>query len=252
MKKIIGIIPARYASTRFPGKPLVDIAGKTMIERVYRQALACRDLSQVIVATDDERIAREVERFGGEYCMTSSEHPSGTDRCAEVIKNLKSDCDAVINIQGDEPFIDPNQISLLCSCFDDERTEIATLIRKLDDAGKLFSPNTVKVVCDANAFAIYFSRNPIPFVRSVDQSQWMTAQDFYQHIGIYGYRKSALEKITQLPQGKLERAESLEQLRWIEHGYAIKTAITNRDTVAIDTPDDLVRLNEAIARGQHL
>jgi 3-deoxy-manno-octulosonate cytidylyltransferase (CMP-KDO synthetase) len=241
-KTIIGIIPARFASTRFPGKPLIDIGGKSMIRRVYEQALKCSSLSEVIVATDDERIEKEVTQFGGKACMTSSVHPSGTDRIAEVVSKMKLNADAVVNIQGDEPFIDPKQIELVCRCFDDHRTELATLIKKITSSETIFNPNSPKVIVDKDQFAIYFSRNPIPYVRGANQSSWMQQHTFFQHIGIYGYRTDVLRKITQLPPSSLEIAESLEQLRWIEHGLKIKTAITDLETLAIDTPDDLQRI----------
>lgn len=243
MSTIIGIIPARYASTRFPGKPLVDIEGKSMIQRVYEQAKKSHSLSSVIVATDDERIQEAVLKFNGSVCMTSSEHPSGTDRCAEVIEKMNLRCDAVINIQGDEPFIDPAQIDLLCSCFNDSRTQLATLIKKITSTAVLFNPNSPKVIVDAEQFAIYFSRHPIPYVRgSSQQQEWLSKHTFYQHIGIYGYRPDSLREITDLKPSPLEKAESLEQLRWIEHGYKIKTAVTTFDTIAIDTPEDLQNL----------
>ncbi len=242
MKTIVGIIPARYASTRFPGKPLADIHGKTMIHRVYEQAKKCPELSRVVIATDDDRIKNEAHKFGGEVCMTNPNHPSGTDRCAEVVKTLDLRCDAVINIQGDEPFIDPNQIALVCKCFDDPRTELATLIKKISSHETLFNPNSPKVITDQDRFAIYFSRHPIPFIRGTAEREWLDRHTFYQHIGIYGYRTDVLEKITQLVPSSLEKAESLEQLRWIEAGYKIKTAVTTGDTIAIDTPDDLQRV----------
>jgi 3-deoxy-manno-octulosonate cytidylyltransferase (CMP-KDO synthetase) len=242
MKTIVGIIPARFASSRFPGKPLVDIAGKSMIERVYRQAQKSRLLSDVMVATDNEAIVERVRSFGGKVCLTSPDHPSGTDRCAEVVDTLSLDCDAVINIQGDEPFIDPAQIDLVCSCFEDPRTELATLIKKIDSSEVLFNPNSPKVVVDREQFAIFFSRNPIPFIRGFAEDVWLQKHTFYQHIGIYGYRLTSLRKITSLPPSALERAESLEQLRWLENGFKIKTAITQFDTIAIDTPEDLERI----------
>lgn len=241
-KEIIGLIPARYASSRYPGKPLVDIGGKTMIQRVYEQAKKCKALSDVIVATDDGRIETEVRRFGGKVCLTSPLHPSGTDRCAEAVSVLGLTCDAVINIQGDEPFIDPAQIELVCSCFDDARTELATLIRKITSQEILFNPNSPKVITGKDNFAIYFSRYPLPYVRGVDETQWLKHHSFYQHIGIYGYRTDVLKKITSLSPSPLEKAESLEQLRWIENGYKIKTAITSLETLAIDTPEDLKRI----------
>jgi 3-deoxy-manno-octulosonate cytidylyltransferase (CMP-KDO synthetase) len=245
-KSIIGIIPARYASTRFPGKPLADIGGKTMIQRVYEQAKKCATLTEVIVATDDERIGEAVKSFGGQFCMTASSHPSGTDRCAEVVEQMKLEADAVVNIQGDEPFINPKQIELVCKCFDDQRTELATLIKKISSNETLFSANSPKVVIDSDQFAIYFSRHAIPFIRGVEQSQWLQQHTFYQHIGIYGYRLDILKRITKLTPSSLEKAESLEQLRWLEHGFKIKTAITSGDTVAIDTPDDLDKVLQTL------
>lgn len=242
MTRIVGIIPARFASSRFPGKPLADIGGKTMIERVYSQAKKSGCLSDVIVATDDKFILEKVKSFNGKACLTSPDHPSGTDRCAEVIDMLKINCDAIVNIQGDEPFIDPGQIDLLCSCFDDPRTDLATLIKKIDDPGILLNPNAPKVIVDHEQFAIYFSRHPVPFVRGVSEDKWLEKHAFYQHIGIYGYRERVLKEITRLPPSSLEKAESLEQLRWLEHGYKIKTAITPFDTIAIDTPQDLDRV----------
>lgn len=242
MKKIIGIIPARFASSRFPGKPLVDIAGKSMIERVYSQAKKSVSLSDVIVATDNEAIVNKVIGFGGKVCLTSPDHPSGTDRCAEVIASMQIECDAVINIQGDEPFIDPRQIDLLSGCFDDQRTDLATLIKKISSPEVLFNPNAPKVIVGSDEFAIYFSRHPVPYVRGFEEELWLGHHSFYQHIGIYGYRPGVLKKITELPPSSLERAEKLEQLRWIENGYRIKTAITPYDTIAIDTPEDLEKV----------
>jgi len=242
MKKFVGIIPARYASTRFPGKPLIDIAGKSMIERVYEQAVKSEVLSDVIVATDHEDIQRKVQSFGGNVCLTSAAHPSGTDRCAEVLEKMSLACDGLINIQGDEPFIDPRQIDLLCSCFDDPRTELATIIREITSNEILFNPNAPKVIVDHNGFAIYFSRHPLPFIRGQKEDQWLGKHTFYQHVGIYGYRPDILRRITVLPPSPLEKAEALEQLRWIENGFKIKTAITTFDTVSIDTPEDLRRI----------
>lgn len=242
MKKIIGLIPARFASTRFPGKPLVDIKGKTMIQRVYEQAKKSKSLSDVIVATDDERISNAVAQFGGKACMTSADHPSGTDRCMEVVERMNLQADAVVNIQGDEPFIDPGQIDLLCSCFNDERTELATLIKKISSEEILFSPNSPKVITDISGFALYFSRHPIPYLRGVDENEWLLRHTYFQHIGIYGYRLDILRKVTELKQSSLEKAESLEQLRWLENGFKIKTAITTFETIAIDTPQDLEKV----------
>lgn len=236
----IGIIPARYASTRFPGKPLVDIAGKTMIHRVYEQALKSKHLTQVIVATDDSRIEKEVTRFGGIVCITSDQHTSGTDRCYEVIEKMNLQTDVIINIQGDEPFIDPEQIDLLYSCFQDRNTQIATLVKEITDESILTNPNIPKVVKDKQGFALYFSREQIPYIRNLDATNSkLNVHTFYQHIGLYGYLTSTLKEITQLSTSFLEQAEALEQLRWIENGYRIKTAITIKETIAIDTPNDL-------------
>ncbi|RZL44533.1 MAG: 3-deoxy-manno-octulosonate cytidylyltransferase [Pedobacter sp.] len=244
-QKIIGIIPARYASTRFPGKPLVDIAGKTMIQRVYEQASKAQSLSKVVIATDDERIAEEVKRFGGEYVFTSSNHQSGTDRCAEVIERLP-DFDIVINIQGDEPFIEPAQIDLLTSCFNEEKVQLATLIKPIQSQESIYNPNSPKVVIDINGRAMYFSRSPIPFIRNGEPGVWAEKHQFYKHIGIYGYRTESLKAITKLPPSSLELAESLEQLRWIENGFYIQTKVTDLETVAIDTPEDLLKLNKLL------
>jgi 3-deoxy-manno-octulosonate cytidylyltransferase (CMP-KDO synthetase) len=240
--KIAGIIPARFASTRFPGKPLVTIHGKSMIQRVYEQSQKSKSLERVIVATDDERIQQAVLSFGGEVCMTSQNHPSGTDRCAEVLEKLNLNCEAIVNIQGDEPFIDPAQIDLLCSCFNDPATELATLIKEVKTNEVLFNANSPKVIIDERDFAIYFSRHPIPYLRNVEQENWLAKHRFYQHIGIYGYRADALKKITVLKPSKLELAESLEQLRWVENGFKIKTAVTTLETIAIDTAADLERV----------
>ena len=238
--KFIGIIPARYASTRFPGKPLADIGGKTMIERVYIQAH--RELDDVAVATDDNRIADAVKAFGGNVVMTSELHRSGTDRCYEAYKNLDSDADVIINIQGDEPFIEPSQIAAIKDCFEASDTQIATLARKFDAAKgfeALFDSNTPKVVMDNNMNAIYFSRSIIPYVRNHDWKEWINNATFYTHVGMYAYRADVLAQITQLPQSSLELAESLEQLRWIQNGYKIKVGLTDCPTIGIDTPADL-------------
>lgn len=234
MIHIIGVIPARYASTRFPGKPLIDIGGKSMIQRVYEQCKKTSVLSDVIVATDDNRIAEHVLSFGGKVIMTADTHQSGTDRCAEVISTYKGKCDAVINIQGDEPFVDPKQIELLASAFNEESTQIVTLIKKIKSEEEVRNPNVVKAIANKNNQAIYFSRSPIPYRRNpgVDIT-------YFKHVGIYGYRKQVLAEITQLPMGKLEQAESLEQLRWVENGYSIVLKETDMETIAIDTPDDL-------------
>ncbi|MGV6946386.1 3-deoxy-manno-octulosonate cytidylyltransferase [Sphingobacterium kyonggiense] len=236
--KVIGIIPARYDSTRFPGKPLVDINGMTMIQRVYNQVKHATSLSEVVVATDDQRIFDHVQSFAGNVLMTSKEHQSGTDRCAEII-NKVSGFDVAINIQGDEPFIDPQQIDLLVSCFQQENTQIATLIRKIEQLQDLENTNKPKVVINNKQEAVYFSRQAIPYFRGKDMRDWLKEMDYYSHIGIYGYRTEILKEISKLPVSKLELAESLEQLRWIDNGYQIKTAISNHLNEAIDTPEDL-------------
>ena len=217
-----------------------------MIERVYTQAKKSTTLFEVIVATDHRGIEEEVKSFGGNVCLTSPDHPSGTDRCAEVLKKMNLSCDAIINIQGDEPFIDPRQIDLLGACFSDERTDLATLIKPIVSREVLFNPNSPKVTIDLEQFAVYFSRHPIPFMRGVDHDQWLAKHTFFQHIGIYGYRPDVLKRITQLPASSLEKAESLVQLRRTENGFRIKTAITSFETVAIDTPEDLEKVLRSI------
>ena len=241
--KILGIIPARYASTRFPGKPLVDIDGKTMIQRVYEQSAKTKGLAKVIVATDDERIAEEVSRFGGEFVMTGDKHQSGTDRCAEVAEKFP-EYKIVINIQGDEPYINPGQIELLSSCFQDETTQLATLIKEIHTDEELFNVNIPKVVINSRQEALYFSRQTIPFIRSYEKENWTKSHQFYKHIGIYGYRRDVLLAITKLQPSTLETAESLEQLRWLENGFSIKTRVTHLETIAIDTPEDLKKISK--------
>lgn len=240
MAKAVGIIPSRYASSRFPGKPLVDILGKSMIERVYAQATRAARLSRVVVATDDQRIADHVKTFGGEVVMTSPHHVSGTERCAETVGLLKEDFDVVVNIQGDEPFIEPAQIDLLVGMFDNPETHIGTLIKKTDNAEDLQSDTVIKVVCDLQNRAMYFSRNPIPHVRGAEQAVGDTA--FFKHIGIYAYRSEVLQKLAVLPMTALEKAESLEQLRWLEHGHTIHLAETFHESNSVDTPEDLQRM----------
>jgi 3-deoxy-manno-octulosonate cytidylyltransferase (CMP-KDO synthetase) len=237
---ILGIIPARYASTRFPGKPLVMIDGKPMIQRVYEQALKA-DLDAVVVATDDVRIADAVRSFGGNVVMTSENHPSGTDRCAEALQLFEGDWKAVVNIQGDEPYIQPSQINAVASLLKNG-APIATLVKKIDSAEELSNINSPKVVLSNTGNALYFSRQPIPYQKGIDISEWLNHGNYYKHIGIYGYQAAILPELTQLKQSKLEMAESLEQLRWLENGYTIKTAETAENTVAIDTPEDLSRL----------
>ena len=239
---IVGIIPSRYASTRFPGKPLVDIAGKSMIQRVYEQAKKAKSLSEVFVATDDARIQEHVISFGGKVVMTSETHQSGTDRCFEAVNKIQGITDVIINIQGDEPFIHPEQIDLVASCFNSSDTGIATLAMKMKTSIDLFNPNIPKVIINKNKEAIYFSRQAIPHIRGVEQSEWMNRFTFYKHIGIYAYRVEVLKEITSLQQSSLELAETLEQLRWIENGYKIKVEVTDFESVAIDAPEDLNKL----------
>jgi 3-deoxy-manno-octulosonate cytidylyltransferase (CMP-KDO synthetase) len=236
-----GIIPARYASTRFPGKPLALIGNKPMIQMVYEKAV--KSLPVVYVATDDQSIFDKVKQFGGKVVMTSTSHRSGTDRCAEAAEFIVSaegqPIDVVINIQGDEPFIKPEQIDLLKDCFSDEGVDIATLIRKVNPGEDITDPNQVKAICNIKGDAIYFSRQPIPYMRGEDIKLWPSKHTYYKHIGLYAYRHEILKKITSLPQGSLEIAESLEQNRWIENGFRIRTAVTRWENIGIDTPGDL-------------
>lgn len=246
--KYIAIIPARYASTRFPGKPLALLAGRPIIEHVYTRATAAFD--HVIVATDDERIATCVAGFGGTAIMTGSHHKSGTDRCYEAYTRYGYEADVVVNIQGDEPFIDPSQLLAIRNCFNDPGTQIATLVMPFPaDATPetLQSPNSPKVVIDDHGYAMYFSRSVIPFLRGIAPENWPGGSHvFYKHIGLYAYKTDVLASITKLPQSTLELAESLEQLRWLQAGYRIKTGISHVETIGIDTPADLQRAEEHI------
>lgn len=240
--KFIAIIPARYASTRFPGKPLADMGGKPMIQRVYEQVK--RAVHDVWVATDDSRIFETVKAFGGKAVMTSTEHRSGTDRIQEAYSKIGEDFDVVINVQGDEPFIQPEQIESLKECFDSKDVELATLVKpfkKEDGFDVLFNPNSPKVVINKENEAIYFSRSIVPYIRDAHHTEWLDKHTFYKHIGMYAYRVDVLKEITQLPQSSLEKAESLEQLRWIENGYRIRVGYTDVETIGIDTPEDMER-----------
>lgn len=234
----IGIIPARYESTRFPGKPLAMLGNKPMIQWVYENC--AKSLQHVWVATDDNRIFDAIESFGGNAIKTLSTHQSGTDRCAEAASLLsaKIDFDVIINVQGDEPFIKAKQIDLLKSCFNGT-ADIATLVKKVDDNEELFNPNRPKAVLDKNKNALYFSRSPIPYARNAKENNWLAENDYWAHIGMYAYRSEVLQKITKLNQGALEATESLEQLRWLENGFEIKTAETSHQSIGIDTPEDL-------------
>lgn len=240
--RYVAIIPARYASTRFPGKPLVNIGGKTMIQRVYEQVK--RAVENVYVATDDQRIYDAVIAFGANVIMTSDQHRSGTDRCFEAFTKLDEWFDVVINVQGDEPFIQPEQIETLINCFDDEETQIATLVKKIgmNEIDVLFNPNSPKVVIDNKNHALYFSRSPIPYKRGLDESNWLTEHEYYKHIGIYAYRSEILAEIVKMQPSKLEIAESLEQLRWIENGLRVKVGYSDVESQGIDTPDDLEKI----------
>lgn len=240
--KIIGIIPARFASSRFPGKPLVMIHGKTMINRVYEQALKAKSLSKVVVATDDSRIFDHIKSFGGHVVMTAKDHLNGSSRCLEVIENSDEEFDAVVNIQGDEPYIDPEQINQLAGLFRHANVDIATLVKKIQSEVELFDPNVVKAVFDKNMQALFFSRQTIPYLRGVELDEWITKHHFFKHIGIYGYRPGILKQIVNLPATEMEQAESLEQLRWLENSFNIKLGITTLEGVAVDTPEDLLKL----------
>ncbi len=245
----IAIIPARYQSTRFPGKPLAVLGHKPIIQHVYENARTA--LESVWVATDDQRIADSVSGFGGKVVMTRSDHQSGTDRCAEAATKIakQTDFDVVVNIQGDEPFIRAEQIEALKSCFTDPETQIATLIKKAESSAELFNPNRPKVVIDSRQNALLFSRCTIPYVRGKEQERWIGSHSFYCHLGMYAYRRDVLNRITQLPPSALEVAESLEQLRWLENGYRIKTAVTSFESIGIDTPEDLETAKKLLGTG---
>lgn len=243
--KVLGIIPSRYASTRFPGKPLADLCGKTMIERVYEQCSAAGVLDHLVVATDDERIFQHVKGFGGECMMTRADHPNGTSRCNEVVSLLEKQeqyYDLVVNIQGDEPFIEAVQLEQLVELFDEPGTQITSLINKIKHADELWSPNVVKAVKKLNGDALYFSRHPIPFLRDVERDQWINREVFYKHLGLYAFRTDVLREISCLGASPLEMSEKLEQLCWLENGYQIKLGVTEYEGLGIDTPEDLAKL----------
>lgn len=252
-QRFVGIIPSRFASSRFPGKPLALIGGKSMVERVYTQVSKVLDL--VYVATDDERIFKAVEAFGGKAVMTSEKHKSGTDRVQEAYSKIGQGREIVINIQGDEPFIQASQLQTLCQCFNMPQTQIATLVKPFvaaDGVEALFNPNSPKVVLGADGQALYFSRSVVPFLRGAEKEDWLNLHTFYKHIGLYAYRADVLKQITALPQGALEKVESLEQLRWLENGFRIQTGVTMAETVGIDTPEDLNRAEFFLAANSHL
>lgn len=247
--KFIGIIPARYASTRFPAKPLALLGGKPVIQRVYEQVSGVLD--DAYVATDDERIEAVVKEFGGNVVMTSVDHRSGTDRCYEAYTKIGEGYDVVVNIQGDEPFIQPSQLESIKSCFEDPAIDIATLVKPFSPEAsfeELANPNSPKVVIDKNYRALYFSRSVIPYFRGKEPDSWLRHHTFYKHIGLYAYRADVLRAITRLPQSTLEQVESLEQLRWLENGYSIKVGITEVETIGIDTPEDLERAEEFLKK----
>ena len=233
------IIPARYASTRFPGKPLVVLGGKTVIQRVYEQVNNV--LSEVYVATDDERIFKCVESFGGKAVMTRSDHQSGTDRIQEAVEKTSTQTDVIINVQGDEPFLQPSQIQTLMQLFDDPSTQIGTLGKYFENIEAVENPNSPKIVMDNRGFALYFSRSVIPYIRGKERQNWFGEYPFLKHLGVYAYRREVLTEVTKLPQSSLEKTESLEQLRWLQNGYRIRVGLTDVETVGIDTPEDLQR-----------
>jgi 3-deoxy-manno-octulosonate cytidylyltransferase (CMP-KDO synthetase) len=248
--KTLGIIPARFASTRLPGKPLLEIAGKSIIQRVYEQARQASLLDDVIVATDDERIFNHVLHFGGTVQMTAATHQSGTDRCAEIAEILDS-YDLLVNIQGDEPFIHPGQIDLVIRpLIDQEYFSIATLAKPLSDHKELFNPNIVKLVINKNQQALYFSRSPIPHVRNTPEKEWLQSASFFKHIGLYAFRRAVLLKVAHLPVSSLERSESLEQLRWLENGFSIFVNKTELETIGIDTMDDLKKAKKLLEKNE--
>ncbi len=249
--KILGVIPARFASTRFEGKPLATINGKTMICRVAERASQASMLDDVIVATDDMRIADEITKNNFQAVITSNTHPNGTSRCAEVVGKTNECYDAIINIQGDEPFINPEQIDILARLISQDKTEIATLVKKISANNELLSPNVVKAVTDINGQALFFSRQAIPCIRGTEPQKWIERHTYYKHIGIYAYRTEILKQIVKLEASPLEKAESLEQLRWLENGFKIATAETSYENIAIDTPDDLIKA-ENYARQNNL
>ena len=248
--KFTAIIPARYASTRFPGKPLALLGGKTVIQRVYEQVT--RVLDEAYVATDDERIFAAVTDFGGRAVMTRADHKSGTDRTEEAAEKVGTDADVIINVQGDEPFIQPSQISTLCHLFDDPQTQIGTLGKPFETMEAVQNPNSPKIVCDVQGYALYFSRSVIPFVRGKEQTEWLSHFPFLKHLGLYAYRREVLAQITRLPQSPLEKADNLEQLRWLQNGYRIKVGLTDVETVGIDTPEDLQRAETFLTAGYGL
>jgi 3-deoxy-manno-octulosonate cytidylyltransferase (CMP-KDO synthetase) len=242
-KKVVAIIPARYASSRYPGKPLVDLGGKPMIQRTYERVASVSGWDRIIVATDDTRIFDVASAFGAEVMMTREDHVSGTDRCAEVLGNLSEEVDYLVNIQGDEPFIEPDQLIEITNAFR-SNAPIYTLVKQITTIDTLFNPNSPKVVLDAHQQALYFSRHAIPYMRGLPQEDWLSHHRYFKHIGLYAYRSDILPKLNQLPSSDLERAESLEQLRWLQHGFQIQTVETQFETIGIDSPEDLEKIKK--------
>ena len=244
--KFMAIIPARYASTRYPGKPLAILGGKTVIQRVYEQVKSVLD--DVYVATDDDRIYSTVTDFGGKAVMTRADHKSGTDRIEEAAEKIGLDADVIINVQGDEPFIQPSQIKTLMQLFDAPETQIGTLGKPFESIDAVENPNSPKIVTDNRGFALYFSRSVIPYIRGKERDRWFGEYPFLKHLGVYAYRREVLAEVTKLPMSSLEKAESLEQLRWLQNGYRIRVGLTDIETVGIDTPEDLTRAEEFLLK----
>ncbi len=244
--KFMAIIPARYASTRYPGKPLAILGGKTVIQRVYEQVKSVLD--DVYVATDDDRIYNTVTDFGGKAVMTRADHKSGTDRIEEAAEKIGLDADVIINVQGDEPFIQPSQIETLMQLFDAPETQIGTLGKPFESIDAVENPNSPKIVTDNRGFALYFSRSVIPYIRGKEHDSWFGEYPFLKHLGVYAYRREVLAEVTKLPMSSLEKAESLEQLRWLQNGYRIRVGLTDIETVGIDTPEDLTRAEEFLLK----
>ena len=244
--KFMAIIPARYASTRYPGKPLAILGGKTVIQRVYEQVKSV--LNDVYVATDDDRIYNTVTDFGGKAVMTRADHKSGTDRIEEAAEKIGLDADVIINVQGDEPFIQPSQIETLMQLFDAPETQIGTLGKPFESIDAVENPNSPKIVTDNRGFALYFSRSVIPYIRGKERDSWFGEYPFLKHLGVYAYRREVLAEVTKLPMSSLEKAESLEQLRWLQNGYRIRVGLTDIETVGIDTPEDLTRAEEFLLK----
>lgn len=242
--KLLGIIPARYASTRLPGKPLADIGGKPMIQHVYERA--SQAITTVVVATDDKLIVEAVERFGGKAMMTDASHTTGTNRCLEVVDQLDEDYDVVVNIQGDEPLLEPELLTTLTECFEDPSVRMATLAVKVTSPDDLFNENRVFLVKDKNDDALYFSRSPLPHVRGEQKEDWIQHSEYFRHVGLYAYTPEALRKFAKIPPSHLEKMESLEQLRWLEAGEKIRVKTVSHGSISVDTPADLEKVRQLV------